>query len=77
MAGKGATLVAHYAKQDYEFVARVMARTLDMFEDKLARAVVMYVIAQFVTEFQLDNPNFDLERFLKACKVPAEKQTDG
>ena len=65
--------MSHYARREYELVARVMARTLGIFDDKLARAVVLYVMAQFVTEFQSDNPNFDLDRFLKACKVPAEK----
>jgi hypothetical protein len=67
---QAAVMPARHAQQDYVLVAGTLAEGFATFEDDTARTVMMFLMTKFAKAFQNDNPNFNLERFLKACKVP-------
>lgn len=54
-------------RKDYETVAKILAQvrhTIPHLED---RAVINDVVYELADQFQKDQPQFDRQKFLKAC----------
>ena len=58
-------------RKDYVLIARVIAN-LDEIVDDFTREVIA---EQFATALEATNPNFDFDRFFKACKM-SDKHMD-
>lgn len=59
--------MGRYSKKDYELVASVINEARATITDPHAIVSLAHVAGRLAAKFQADNPQFDLERFVKAC----------
>ena len=56
-----------FQARHYGSVATTLRNAYGLFTDDASRTAITWMKAQFIEQFKQDNPNFDLERFMKAC----------
>lgn len=61
-----------YSKQDYELIASVLRDARTTFTDDAHTVALAHIAGRIAATFQADNPQFDLERFSKACGIIKE-----
>ena len=63
-------------KKDYALVAKCVSAMLDKYPvdtHRLQRIAVYNLVGKLVSEFQLDNPKFNKDKFIKACGLKEGK----
>lgn len=58
-----------FARRDYELAASVVRDALTVFSEPAHKVMLSHIAGRFASTFQIDNPQFDMERFTEACGI--------